>query len=612
MSTSIVSIGFLKDLTELVAAHGAFALVVIFIFYLWNRAVKNLRDAKTPAERKHFQRIHTATVVFTFFLGITSTVVWVYANFIYEKQTIVRGFVSDLIRRDNLPEKPGDAPRLIQEIIPPPRSSDLDFYSEEEFEITDIGLIKGHYTQKWVLFCDPDLDHIIFTFRQQLAAKVKIKAETSQARISRTNQPDLERKYFRKRFRLDFAEIEHPLTKPIELIYKPDSLSIDRPGTIFRRDTEGKRFIRIPWESAPPTTQMDKTGIFEWISKFPPLSVIAAYANGIGVGFHFEDDGSYDPQIGRLLRRWLGSPDLNNQLLVKRILAENGRRSFKFIIDSLNEPDNAKYDRGLLIYNLAEAIREIERTGKTVPPEVYKAFALSFYDINDYESSLDFFNKIDNEYIDRENLYFKRAFAYGKTEQYDKSIENYNKALDRQDNDYYKATIYINLGVLYRYLGQKEKAIEYYQKAIKLDPEYARAYSNLGVVYDDLGQKEKAIEYYQKAIKLDPEDAFAYNNLGVVYRGLGPILSGIVFAFRGLERFFLRVEGCSLLRASFLGVFPEELWSKGGFFREVWSEKAEWGLGRASLCGFMERQEGSSRFFSPCYVLPRRNTAWRS
>ena len=66
---------------------------------------------------------------------------------------------------------------------------------------------------------------------------------------------------------------------------------------------------------------------------------------------------------------------------------------------------------------------------------------------------------------------------------------------------------YNNRGAAYYYLGQYQRAIEDYDKAIQLDPDYATAYYNRGGSYSDLAQYQRAIEGFDKAIQLDPDYA---------------------------------------------------------------------------------------------------------
>jgi tetratricopeptide (TPR) repeat protein len=66
-------------------------------------------------------------------------------------------------------------------------------------------------------------------------------------------------------------------------------------------------------------------------------------------------------------------------------------------------------------------------------------------------------------------------------------------------------------------LTDPKKAIEYLNKAIKLQPEHAYAYSNRGTAYYNLGQNQLAIKELNEAIRLKPDYVDAYDNRGVIY-----------------------------------------------------------------------------------------------
>ena len=59
---------------------------------------------------------------------------------------------------------------------------------------------------------------------------------------------------------------------------------------------------------------------------------------------------------------------------------------------------------------------------------------------------------------------------------------------------------YYNSGIILKKLGNIELALENYQKAIKLKPDYAEAYYNCGIIYKELKQFDKAIENYEKQL----------------------------------------------------------------------------------------------------------------
>jgi tetratricopeptide (TPR) repeat protein len=83
--------------------------------------------------------------------------------------------------------------------------------------------------------------------------------------------------------------------------------------------------------------------------------------------------------------------------------------------------------------------------------------------------------------------------------QNDKAREYYSKGQDADEVNNYK------------------KAIKFYKKAVKIDPNFAFAYDNLGVVYRKTKQYDKALEAYAKSIKIIPTNSTPIMNSAVVY-----------------------------------------------------------------------------------------------
>ena len=54
-------------------------------------------------------------------------------------------------------------------------------------------------------------------------------------------------------------------------------------------------------------------------------------------------------------------------------------------------------------------------------------------------------------------------------------------------------------------LGQDDKAVADYSKAIELDPSNVYAWHNRGMIHATLGQVDEAVADYTKAIELDPK-----------------------------------------------------------------------------------------------------------
>jgi ribosomal protein S12 methylthiotransferase accessory factor len=69
------------------------------------------------------------------------------------------------------------------------------------------------------------------------------------------------------------------------------------------------------------------------------------------------------------------------------------------------------------------------------------------------------------------------------------------------------------MGFCHFKLKAHEKAIDCFQQVLRLDPGSAIDYANIGVNYRDLGETEKAMEYFLKALTIDPSIEFARENL---------------------------------------------------------------------------------------------------
>lgn len=79
------------------------------------------------------------------------------------------------------------------------------------------------------------------------------------------------------------------------------------------------------------------------------------------------------------------------------------------------------------------------------------------------------------------------------------------------------------LGVIFSIWKQEDKAIQYYQQALSINPDYPKCLFNLGISYNNLGQDNAAIDAYSRLLKLDPDDWQAWHNLAVSYKNIGDI-----------------------------------------------------------------------------------------
>ena len=192
----------------------------------------------------------------------------------------------------------------------------------------------------------------------------------------------------------------------------------------------------------------------------------------------------------------------------------------------------------------------------------YKLFNLGIdkYNEGDYQSSLDFYEKIfdivpfDEEdqlkrgNITEETILYNSFFASSKLKNDTKSKELLQKLININFNE---PAIYIQMSDIYKREGNIDKTIEYLSlgrdmfeddqslinteinlyielertnelitklgEAIELDPENSLLYFNRGTIYDQEGNLVNAEIDYLKAIEIDPSSFGSNYNLGALF-----------------------------------------------------------------------------------------------
>ncbi len=146
--------------------------------------------------------------------------------------------------------------------------------------------------------------------------------------------------------------------------------------------------------------------------------------------------------------------------------------------------------------------------------------------------------------------------AWNAKGNHDKAIEYYEKALKADLKNFGEdhpnvATYRNNLGATWKVKGEYDKAIEYYEMALKSDlknfgenhPKVATRWNNLGEVWRAKGEYDKAINYFEKALISDlknfgenhPNIAVHRNNLGVAWNAKGEHDKAIEYLEKALK-----------------------------------------------------------------------------
>jgi tetratricopeptide (TPR) repeat protein len=91
----------------------------------------------------------------------------------------------------------------------------------------------------------------------------------------------------------------------------------------------------------------------------------------------------------------------------------------------------------------------------------------------------------------------------------------YREALDAYREALSSTPVILNkMGIAYHQMLELDLARKHYERAIKLNKQYAEAINNLGTIYYAKKSYRKAAKQYEKALKLSPNSASIYSNLG--------------------------------------------------------------------------------------------------
>ena len=98
--------------------------------------------------------------------------------------------------------------------------------------------------------------------------------------------------------------------------------------------------------------------------------------------------------------------------------------------------------------------------------------------------------------------YFNRGWAFNFSGRYERALQDFDKAISLEP-DFEQA--FRSKGDVYRRKGMIKRAIAEFDRAIAIKPDYATAFADRALAYQALGMVEKALEDFDKTIALLPD-----------------------------------------------------------------------------------------------------------
>ncbi|XP_046905605.1 small glutamine-rich tetratricopeptide repeat-containing protein alpha isoform X2 [Hypomesus transpacificus] len=99
-----------------------------------------------------------------------------------------------------------------------------------------------------------------------------------------------------------------------------------------------------------------------------------------------------------------------------------------------------------------------------------------------------------------------------KVENFGAAVEFYSKAIAVNPQN---AVYYCNRAAAYSKIGNYAGAVQDCELAIGIDPNYSKAYGRMGLALASLNKHTEAVSYYKKALELDPDNDTYKSNLKI-------------------------------------------------------------------------------------------------
>ncbi|MBT3209334.1 MAG: tetratricopeptide repeat protein [Bacteroidetes bacterium] len=135
-----------------------------------------------------------------------------------------------------------------------------------------------------------------------------------------------------------------------------------------------------------------------------------------------------------------------------------------------------------------------------------------------WENSFSLWDDTIKKHKNSPEAWSNRAYAFFEMKEYQKALNDYNKAI-RLDSKNYQ--FYLNRGITFTQARDYKNAIQDYNKALTLAPDNAELYLNRGNVKNFQGKPEEAIKDFNIAIEKDRNNPKTWLSRGAINANLG-------------------------------------------------------------------------------------------
>lgn len=190
----------------------------------------------------------------------------------------------------------------------------------------------------------------------------------------------------------------------------------------------------------------------------------------------------------------------------------------------LDDPGNAQYyhQRALVHLKLGRPQPSIEDSKRAIRidssrAEYFVTLVDAYFAENSTRQAKDLLERVVEKFPDNTEALLKLAELYWLVRQYQKGIDNVNKALKIDVN---LARGYYIKGGIYRESGDTSRAISSLLTAIEQDNAFVDAFYDLGVIHG-ARKNPLGLQYYENVLRIDPDHQDAHYGRARLLQDLG-------------------------------------------------------------------------------------------
>jgi len=221
-------------------------------------------------------------------------------------------------------------------------------------------------------------------------------------------------------------------------------------------------------------------------------------------------------EISRTISRGLGPPVTKIELAQPKIadLTTSSMEAYNYFLRGRDDYEKFYY---------ADARKFLEKAVALDP-----TFAVAYLYLGNTANALVDFRARDEAYeeakkysekaTEKERLYIEAEYASMVERNPEKRLRLLLELTKKypQEKDFHS-----ELGLVYQSSNKSAEAIEEYEKALALDPNFGFAINQAGYVYAQMGESEKAIQYFERYASINPGDANPVDSIAELYLRMG-------------------------------------------------------------------------------------------